>query len=805
MAYTSEAEIISKVLSVLKSTDRIRLRYNAKIIMLEERKQRAEQNLYRMGVIGVTSSGKSTLINSLLQEDLLPSAVIPSSSQLVSCRRGNVRTGVVYFENKQSQSIQSSKLTPEIIKKYGEEQSNPRNRENVKQIEIVSPQFPLDKNLVLVDSPGLDAYGFEGHEQLTLNTLLPSVDFCLFITTCKTNSDSKSKSVLNTIAQYNKPVIIIQNMIDSIKPSLEIDGSIRKNEKEVAEEHKIRIQKIVEESLLKSTVIILQFSAIWARQSQLKNDSVLLEKSGYENLVSSIKSVYNQLRPNAEINRLQLLKKDIEKVILEAERDGSNSNTPLAKFEFDDVISNLNLLLNQALNKIEFHLKILTNAAETVQSKYSISDSDINEAKRICSNCTSSASNIQTGLYREIKRISEKINIPVTQLFDEQSYFPAMSIPSVQHDTKTRIEWKAKKGFGNGIKRGFGWLFGEKEWGREKTYITDHIVNVQASKDSIVRYLNGAFNSYSNIISKWNTNVNKAIRRIETEIEKHRAEYRARIEKGLESRAYLDVACKLKEIVKTIPHNNIQNPQQRIKCSIYEKQLPSRNIPILSYNISKLAFVINDKIHKLIFDKAVSQEGKPDNIIIGWDLSCLQVFFKRNIGKNISCQSKNVFTIGNNKFQVIYNATNKDVKLQSSTFYKNVFVLVSALQYGQALSQIDKLDLAKFVRKSDNLYLVVQDFHEIQNAQVINEALSSLKFIDKKLNLPSKPTIMLLHENPIFNLSAIETQNKKKQGVTIVQKDELTILSSLQNSSFGFLCRSPIDLNNVITIIKSLK
>ena len=239
----SEIDIINQTLAVLKDSAKVSTRYKARIDLFEERKERAMQNTYRMGVIGVTSSGKSTLINSLLNEDLLPSAVIPSSSQLVSCRKGDNRCGFVYFEDKKPQKLSSQCLTPQIIKRYGEEKSNPHNREKVKQIEIFSPNFPLDKDLILVDSPGLDAFGFEGHEQLTLNTLLPSVDFCLFITTCKTNSDSKTKSVLNTIAQYNKPVIIIQNMIDSIKPSLNNDGTIRKTQQEVADEHRKRVKK----------------------------------------------------------------------------------------------------------------------------------------------------------------------------------------------------------------------------------------------------------------------------------------------------------------------------------------------------------------------------------------------------------------------------------------------------------------------------------------------------------------------------------------------------------------------------------
>ena len=144
--HKSEIEIINQVLEILRKSDRVSDRYKAKIKLLEERKERAIQNVYRMGVIGVTSSGKSTLINSLLNEDLLPSAVIPSSNQLVSCRKGDTRQGIVHFTNKKEPQILTSKnLTPQIIKKYGEEQSNPRNREKVKQIEITSPNFPFDK------------------------------------------------------------------------------------------------------------------------------------------------------------------------------------------------------------------------------------------------------------------------------------------------------------------------------------------------------------------------------------------------------------------------------------------------------------------------------------------------------------------------------------------------------------------------------------------------------------------------------------------------------------------------------------
>ncbi|MDE6832644.1 MAG: hypothetical protein K2J39_00120 [Ruminococcus sp.] len=67
-----------------------------------------------------------------------------------------------------------------------------------------------------------------------MSSLLPTIDFCIFVTTYQTNSDAKMRSVLDIIADYDCPLIIVQNMIDSIKSSP--DG--KKSVNEVADEHR---------------------------------------------------------------------------------------------------------------------------------------------------------------------------------------------------------------------------------------------------------------------------------------------------------------------------------------------------------------------------------------------------------------------------------------------------------------------------------------------------------------------------------------------------------------------------------------
>ena len=178
---------------------------------------------------------------------------------------------------------------------------------------------------------------------------------------------------------------------------------------------------------------------------------------------------------------------------------------------------------------------------------------------------------------------------------------------------------------------------------------------------------------------------------------------------------------------------------------------------------------------------------------------------RRNIGKDVSGTKNESFTVGLQNYKVFYNLSTTETIYRSASLYCNVFLLISALQHGHALSQLANSQLKKFIRKSDNLYIVVQDFQEIVNARVINEALTSLRLIESKLSFHPMVTFLIMHSNPVYNLAAIETQERKKLGTTIVQNDELAILKSLQESSFGFLCSSPLDSEIIISIIKSLK
>lgn len=109
-----EIDIINCVIDHLSQSDSLRERYASTIEEMYSRLSLCNSKKYIIGIIGVTSSGKSTMINSLLGESLLPAKTKPSSSQLVSCCRGERKTEI-HFQNGTSKCYKGKDVTSKII------------------------------------------------------------------------------------------------------------------------------------------------------------------------------------------------------------------------------------------------------------------------------------------------------------------------------------------------------------------------------------------------------------------------------------------------------------------------------------------------------------------------------------------------------------------------------------------------------------------------------------------------------------------------------------------------------------------
>ena len=119
--------IIDNMKDVLGKNDYARERYSNDLVWLNEKARLIKKNIVRVAIMGITSSGKSTLVNALLQEKLLPVAIKPSSSIIITCSKGDVRQATIYFNNKSPLYLCGEDLSEENIGKYCDESRNHNN------------------------------------------------------------------------------------------------------------------------------------------------------------------------------------------------------------------------------------------------------------------------------------------------------------------------------------------------------------------------------------------------------------------------------------------------------------------------------------------------------------------------------------------------------------------------------------------------------------------------------------------------------------------------------------------------------
>ncbi|AOK06570.1 hypothetical protein WK25_18980 [Burkholderia latens] len=246
-------KLIDRIRTIISSDTSVGNYFDDEHRWLNDRERIWRNDAFRIGLMGVTSSGKSTLVNALLGAELLPRAVRPSSNSLVVCEWGEQLECTIHFDTAgaKPKSLTGSSIAKRL-KHYADEETNPGNREGVAEIRLRSPDFRFRRGVALIDTPGLDAAGHDDHERLTLEVLLPTVDVVVFVATCKANSDEKMRDYVCMADELGKPIVVVQNMIDSVTPKLGQNGEQLKSCTEVLVEHRRRVEGVLAKAGVKA-------------------------------------------------------------------------------------------------------------------------------------------------------------------------------------------------------------------------------------------------------------------------------------------------------------------------------------------------------------------------------------------------------------------------------------------------------------------------------------------------------------------------------------------------------------------------
>ena len=771
-----EITLVNEVIKILSAKEKRKLRYDSELTWLNNWEKMWMSDRIRVGVIGVTSSGKSTLINALLGDDLLSVAVRPSSSQLVSCSYAKERSATIYFLNGNKQTIVDTADLKNTIIQYSDESYNKRNEKKVAQLELSTPNFDLGEDVLLVDSPGLDASGYEMHEKLTLETLLPTVDVVILVTTVKSEVDQKMRMTLDTIARHNCPVMIIQNMLDAVRPSP--DG--RKSSADVARERLNRVRLAVEQSRIqnKSEVRISQISAIIAMQYRCHKDhspelTAKFQRCRYESFVTGVKELIAAKRPEIEKQRIHTVLARMEELIKqENERTKGISTTipadrPLhvlwkklddafeqTNDDIEEVIAELQKMYSRYFDEVSENPSFFLSLYSSLAGK-SLGEKEIGEIKQVVRSFETKIMNSVSNFSRGCSDITRQLNLPARDLW---SYNGLPRMPDLEVKTKAvpRTRTVRKPGFGNLLLRGLT----NSRYGVEEVEYTDWVTDNDATREAVKRYIQRLATEYNRTLDAWHKNARATVMTIQKEID-------SRI------KAIADKANQVQDVVDwQETRTALENCIRRYGGSEYkpshsgssfkentEVQDGTKQVKVSSgfkglYNAAE-SYLLNLQRSTLRCALSAQEREGRSVLVVSNSQDNLSDFIYRFYGvRKTYFAADRIETISNGVYAVCA-PTEKQIRdLIKSQNGMNVYLLINGLQFHTEFETKLRRSVKNTLTVNDALFLVIQDFETLANGNAITECLRTVRIELKDHN----GMVLISHNNPVYNMALIHAQ-----------------------------------------------
>jgi len=224
----------------------------------EELREKIENNVFNLVVLGQFKRGKTTLINALLGAEILPTAIVPLTSIATILMYGETLNIKVYFNDGRVTEIESSNLP-----QYVTEKGNPRNEKDVQEVIITYPSPYLKDGVRLIDTPGVGSV-YE-HNTDVAYQYLPKSDAALFLLSVDQPVSKAELDFLKDVKEYSHRIFFLQNKADYVS-SEDLSESISFS------------KKIIEECM-GSEVKVSPLSAKLALEGKLSGIKELLEKS----------------------------------------------------------------------------------------------------------------------------------------------------------------------------------------------------------------------------------------------------------------------------------------------------------------------------------------------------------------------------------------------------------------------------------------------------------------------------------------------------------------------------------------------
>lgn len=168
---------------------------------------RVSEGRFYLACIGQFKRGKSTLINALIGEPILPVGFIPVTAVPTVIRYGPRKKARIQFRDGAWQEIDPADLAQFVSEEY--------NPENVKQVggaEVFVPSALLSTGMCLVDTPGLGSV-FTGNTAAT-QAFLPHIDAALVVVGADPPLAGEELALVEAVGRRVPHLILVLNKAD---------------------------------------------------------------------------------------------------------------------------------------------------------------------------------------------------------------------------------------------------------------------------------------------------------------------------------------------------------------------------------------------------------------------------------------------------------------------------------------------------------------------------------------------------------------------------------------------------------------
>jgi GTP-binding protein EngB required for normal cell division len=168
---------------------------------------RLEEDNFEVALFGRVSSGKSSLLNALLDTNVLPVGINPITAVPTKLRYGPVLRAAVAYGGGRSEEV-----TVEQLSRLVTEQHNPGNLKNVVRALVEVPSPRLKEGILLVDTPGLGSLARRGAAE-TL-AYLPSCDLALLLIDSGATLNEEDIGTLRLLYEAGIPALVLLSKAD---------------------------------------------------------------------------------------------------------------------------------------------------------------------------------------------------------------------------------------------------------------------------------------------------------------------------------------------------------------------------------------------------------------------------------------------------------------------------------------------------------------------------------------------------------------------------------------------------------------